>query len=136
MALYFSNTTANAMLDVIATRVDAGSGPGKINVYSGTMPINAETALSGNTLLAELICSDPSAAPATGRTLTLNPITQDSSANASGIASFFRLVDSTGAVVIQGDVTVSGGGGALEMNTTNIVAGGPIQITASSYSLA
>lgn len=136
MALFFSAATAHAMLDVITTRADAGSGAALVRIYSGTMPVNADTALAGNTLLAELTCTDPSAVPAANKTLTLSPITQDSSADASGTASFFRLVDSTGLVVLQGDITATGGGGALEMNTTSIIAGGPVQITAASFSLA
>lgn len=136
MALFFSAPTAHAMLDVITARADAGSGAAKIRIFSGTMPVNADTALAGNTLLAELTCTDPCASPSASKTLTLSPITQDSSADASGTATFFRLVDSTNLVIVQGDVTATGGGGALEMNTTSIIAGGPVQITAASFSLA
>lgn len=136
MALSFSADTAHAMLDVITARADAGSGAALIRIYSGTAPANADTALAGNTLLAELTCSDPSASPSATKTLTLSAITQDSSANATGTATFFRLVDSTGLAVLQGDVTATGGGGALEMNTTSIITGGPVQITNASFSLA
>lgn len=136
MALFFSAATASAMLDAIAARADAGAASALIRIYSGTMPINADAALAGNTLLAELVCTDPVAAAASNNTLTLSPITQDSSADASGTATFFRLMDSDGVVVLQGDITATGGGGALEMNTTAIIAGGPLQITAASFSLA
>lgn len=136
MALFFSAVTAHAMLDTITTNADAGTAAAFIRIYSGTMPVTADTALAGNTLLAELTCTDPVAAPAATKTLTLSPITQDSAADASGTATFFRLTDSDGLVILQGDITATGGGGALEMNTTAIIAGGPVQITAASFSLA
>jgi hypothetical protein len=56
----------------------------------------------------------------------MSAITQDSSADASGTASFARITDSTGATIIDIDITNTGGGGTLQMNTTNIVIGGPI----------
>lgn len=136
MALSFAATTAHALLDAITARVDAGSAAGFIRIYDGAMPATADTALSGNTLLAELTCSDPAAAAASAKTLTFSAITQDASADASGTATFFRIVDSDSNVVLQGDITASGGGGAIEMNTTSIIAGGPIQITAASLTLA
>lgn len=135
MALSFAITTGNAILDRITTAIDAGSGAGKIRLYSGTSPANANASLSGNTLLAELTCSDPSAAAASAKTLTLNAITQDASADATGEATFFRVVDSDNNVVLQGSVTAVGGGGDLQMNTASIVAGGPVQITSCSFTL-
>ena len=136
MALSFAAATAHALLDAITARVDAGSAAGFIRIYDGAMPATADTALSGNTMLAELTCSDPSAAAASAKTLTFSAITQDASADASGTATFFRIVDSDSNVVLQGDITASGGGGAIEMNTTSIIAGGPIQITNASFTLA
>lgn len=135
MALSFAINTANAILNQITTRVDLGSGPGTIVLYSGSVPANANTALSGNTVLAVLTCSDPSAASAASKTLTLNAITQDSSADATGDATFFRVVDSDGNVVLQGSVSAVGGGGDLQMNTSAVVSGGPVQITSCSFTL-
>lgn len=136
MALSFAATTANAMLAIINTNIDAGASAGNIRIYGGTMPATADTALSGNTLLAELVCSDPSAAAPTAKTLTLSAITQDASANASGTATFFRVTDSDNNVVLQGDVSATGGNGALQLNTVAIVAGGPVQITSATFTLA
>ncbi len=135
MALSFATNTANALLNVITTRIDLGSAAGTITIYSGTVPANANTALSGNTVLATLTCSDPSAASASSKTLTLSAITQDSSADATGTATFFRVMDSDANVVLQGTVTAVGSGGDLQMNTTSVVTGGPVQITSCSFTL-
>ena len=70
MPLSFAIDTANAILDEITTAIDGGTGAGVIRLYSGTVPANANTALSGNTLLAELTCSDPSASAANNKTLS------------------------------------------------------------------
>lgn len=135
MALSFAITTANLILNQITTQVDLGSGPGTVVLYSGTVPGNANTALSGNTVLAVLTCSDPSSAASANKTLTLNAITQDSSADATGTATFFRILDSNANVVLQGSVSAVGGGGDLQMNTSAVVLGGPVQITSCSFTL-
>ena len=51
----------------------------------------------------------------------------DSSANATGTATWFRVVTSGGTFVIDGNVGTSGSD--LNLNTTSIVIGGPVQIT-------
>ena len=128
-AIKLSTTVGNAALDAINTALNAGSGAAKIRIYNGTMPANPNIAITTETLLAELTCSDPAAPAATGKTLTFSAITQDSAADATGTASWARLVDSDGNAVVDVDITVTGGGGFLQMNTTSIVVGGPVLIS-------
>jgi hypothetical protein len=60
--------------------------------------------------------------------LTLNAITADSSADASGTASWFRLLKSDGTtIVMDGDVGTSGSD--LNLNSTAITAGGTVSVT-------
>lgn len=122
--------TRNALADQFKTRIDLGAGAGTIKIYTGTQPATGDTALSGNTLLGTLTCTDPSAAGASSGVLTLSAITQDSSADNSGTATWARVQDSDGNNVVDVDVTATGGGGSLQLNTTTIAAGGPIGITA------
>lgn len=113
----------------ILTAIDAGSGAGTIKIYSGTIPADIDTAPSGsNLILAELTFSDPCGTVTDG-VLTMGAITQDSSANNTGLARWARILDSTGATVADVDVSSTGGGGTLQLNTVNIVAGGPVLIT-------
>lgn len=125
MALSFTTAVRNAKLDAITT---ATGNAALFRIYDGTPPASANASLSGNTLLAELTCASPFAPAASSAALTASAITQDSSANATGTASFFRLYASNGTTVIaQG--TVSTSGADLNLNTTSIVAGGPVQVT-------
>ncbi len=135
MALSFATATANPILDKITERLDAGSGPATIVIYAGAIPATANTALSSNTVLAVLTCTDPAAAAASSKTLTLSTVTQDSSADNSGDATFFRALDSDGNPVLQGSVTAVGGNGDLQMNTVTVIQGGPVQITSFSFTL-
>ena len=125
----------NAMLDAIRDAVDGGAGPATIKVYSGTQPANANAALAGNTLLATLTCSDPSASNASSGTSTLSAITEDSAADATGTATFARIETSTGTTIFDCDVSATGGGGTIELNTTSIVTGGPVRITSFTISI-
>lgn len=124
MALAFGTTTRNAWLDDITTLIDAGTGAGKIRIYDGTRPATGGTA---TTLLAELVCTDPSSAAAAAGVLTLSSIADDASADATGTATWFRVVDSDNNFVIDGNVGTSGSD--LNLNTTSITALDTVSIT-------
>lgn len=123
MALaYEAATLRDAMLDAITTR--AGNAA-LLRIYSGTRPSTGGTA---TTLLAELTCGTPFAAAAVNGVLTLGAITQDSSANATGTATWFRIVQSDGTThVLDGDVGTSGSD--LNLTTVSIVSGQPVSVT-------
>ena len=74
----------NALADTVNTALNAGSGPATIEIYSGTIPTNADTAIGAQVLLAVLTCTDPAAPSASASVLTFSAITGDSSANATG----------------------------------------------------
>lgn len=132
--IHLSTAVANAMLVPLKDAVDAGTGAGTIKIYTGTMPTLTTDAVTTQTLLGTLTCSDPCGTVASKK-LTLASITQDSAADADGVAAWARMADSSGVVVVDFDVTTTGGGGVLQLNTTNIKAGGPIAITSFEFSL-
>jgi hypothetical protein len=121
MALAFSTTLRNAMLDAITTAV---GNAGLLRIYDGTRPATGGAA---TTLLAELTCGTPFAAGASGGVLTLTTPTQDASANASGTATWFRITTSGGTAVIDGNVGTSGSD--LNLTTTTITSGQPVSVT-------
>lgn len=122
MALAYSTAIRNAMLDAITTGAGANA---LLRIYDGTRPATGGTA---TTLLAELTCNATFAPSASGAVLTLNSITQDSSANASGTATWFRIVKSDGTThVMDGNVGTSGSD--LNLTTTSIVATQPVSVT-------
>lgn len=121
MALAYSTSVRNAMLDAITTAVGTS---GLIRIYDGSRPASGGAA---TTLLAELTCSATFAAGASGGVLTLNSITQDSSANATGTATWFRITTSGGTFVVDGSISTSGSD--LNLTTTSITSGQPVSIT-------
>lgn len=123
-----SNTAANNVLTAINDLLNAGSGAATIKLYTGTKPVGPDTAVTTQTLLGTLTCADPAGSVAS-RTLTFGSITQDSAADATGTATWARLADSAGVATADIDVTATGGGGFMQLNTTSIVIGGPILIS-------
>jgi hypothetical protein len=118
------NTRANA----IKTDIDKGAAPGFLRIYDGSRPATGGTA---TTLLAELTLSYPCASAASGGVLAFSAITADSSANASGTATWGRVVDSTGAFVK--DFSVGTAGADFNLNTVSITAG--VQVSCTSAQL-
>lgn len=129
-----SNAAAKASLDAVVAQLDAGTAA-VWNIYSGTPPADVDAALSGNTLLAQLTMNATSygaaADLAPGARVTANAITADSSADATGTATFYRqLTQNAGTVVTQG--TVGTATSDLILNTTAITAGSQVSVTAST----
>lgn len=123
-----SDALAGTILTDINTALNAGAGAGTVKFYTGTKPAKPDTAITTQILLGTLTLSDP-AGNVSGRNLVFNPITQDSSADATGVATWARLADSNGVAVIDVDVSNVGGGAFLQMNTTSVVMYGPILIS-------
>lgn len=123
MALaYEAATLRDAMLDAITTQ--AGNAA-LLRIYDGSRPATGGAA---TTLLAELTCGTPFAAAAVNGVLTLGAITQDASANATGTATWFRIVKADGTThVMDGNVGTSGSD--LNLTTTSIVATQPVSVT-------
>ncbi|HEX9904622.1 MAG TPA: hypothetical protein VGA77_06630 [Propylenella sp.] len=137
MAFFITNVAAKAAADAVVDLVDGGAGAGLLRIYAGSVPADADAALGGATLLATLTMSDPAfgaaADAAPGATATASAITSDTSADATGTASFFRLLDSNALAIMQGLVTATGGGGDMEINSVSITSGVTVQCTSFTY---
>lgn len=140
MAMKITTATADAALSAVGALLNGGT----LIIYSGTEPTTASTALSGNTVLAQLTFNATAfGSPATddqdatARKITANAITADSSADASGTATFFRAYKSTGTttadVVYQGTAGTSGQ--QLNLNDTSLIAGGNVSISSLKITL-
>lgn len=125
-----ATTTRNNMLDEITS--DIGSN-GLLRIYSGTQPAGPGTAITTQTLLAQLALSATAAGAASSGVLTFSSITSDSSADASGTATWFRITTSGGTGILDGTVGTSSAD--LILNTTSIVAGGPVSVTSLTVTL-
>ena len=124
MAIAYVTALRNSRMDAINTAANAGVAAALIRIYDGIRPATGGTA---TTLLAELTASDPMFSAAASGKLTASAITQDASANATGTATWFRVVDSAGTTVMDGSIGTSGSD--LNLTTTSIVTGQPVSIT-------
>jgi len=129
MALAIDDAIRTTMVTAISNAIDAGVGAGLIRIYDGVQPAKGGAA---TTLLAELTFTDPSATSIATGVLTFDTITQDSSANATATATWFRMLTSAAAFVLDGTVTATGGGGDMTLTTTSIVATQPVSISSAT----
>ena len=132
-----SNDVAKGMADAITTKLDAGTAA-VINIYSGTPPADPDASLSGNTLLAQLTHNATSYGAAAdanpGGRITANAITGDTSADATGTASFYRqLTQNAGTVCTQGTVGTSAAD--MILNTVALTAGSAVNITSATITV-
>lgn len=126
------NAVAITMLDVLVDALDAGGGPGIIEVRTGTPPAATTDADTG-TLLATLTLSttafgasanDPGNHRAKAIAAT---ITSDTSADNTGTAGYFRSKTTGAVVIIQG--TAGTAAADLILNTASITAGDTVAVS-------
>ena len=129
--LKLSNEAVNAEADALSVLLDNGY----LRIYDGTQAATADTALGAQVLLAELRFNATAAPAASGGVLTFNAITQDSNANNTGTASWFRALKSDGSTVLF-DGTVGTSGSDINIATTAIVAGAIVGVTSAVYTVS
>ena len=117
--------TANAACDAMAALANSG----RLKIYDGTQPATAATAVTTQNVLADLTMNATAFGAASGGVTTANAITSDSSADATGTATWFRLYKSDNSTVIL-DGSVGTSNADLVLNTTSIVAGAAVSISA------
>lgn len=122
MTLGYDVSIRNAQLDAITTRAGASA---LLRFYDGSRPATGGTA---TTKLAELTCNATFAPSASGGVLTLNAITSDTSADATGTATWFRIVKSDGTTFVM-DGSVGTSGADLNMNSVSFTSGGSVATT-------
>lgn len=129
MSHFFTRSALEAVLSPITTPLNGG----KLLIYSGTEPASASGALESGSLLAELVFGNPAfnASSLSGNTLSYQAalIQADESANATGVASFFRAVKPDNTVVFQGTIGIANSGADLILSDLQINAGYRIEVT-------
>ena len=125
MTLEYSNATRHAQNEGLITYAGTNS---LFNIYSGTQPANANTAITSQVLLVSMPIAGVFGTDVDG-TLTLGAVTP-ANASASGTASFFRIVKSDASVIMDGSVGLTAAD--LILNTVDIVASQSVDITAGT----
>jgi hypothetical protein len=122
-----TNAAANAACNAIVALVNGGF----LDIYDGSQPATADTAVGSQVKLARLAFSATAFAAAVNGVATANAITQDSAADATGTAAWYRACKSDGTAVFDG--TVGTGTHNLVLSTTAIVAGAVVSVTAFTF---
>jgi len=123
-----SNVAANAEADAVCALANNGF----LRIYDGTQAATADTAVGAQVLLAELTFGATAFGAASAGVATANAITQDSSANATGTASWFRVLKTDGTTVLF-DGSVGTSGANLNLNSVAISVGAAVQVTALTF---
>jgi hypothetical protein len=125
-----SIVSRNAELNALAALANSGY----IRIYDGSQPSTPETAVSTQTLLAELRFGATAFGGASGGIITANSITDDSDINATGTASWFRVLESDGTTVLW-DGSVGTSSADMILATVSLVQHAILQITSLTYTL-
>lgn len=126
MALQFSNSVRDAMLDSIETTISTSA---VLKIRTGTAPATCATADSGTVLATCSLPSDWMAAASSG-SKAKSGTWEDTSADGDGTAGHFRLYATDGTTChMQGTVTATGGGGDLTVDNLVFATGQAFTVT-------
>ena len=130
MAYRLKITVANLVLEAVATAFPASTSI--LEIYSGTIPTDADTAIGAQTLLASITVPASCWNAASARSLTKNGTWQDASANAGSATAptFFRLKNSGDTNRIDGTAAVGSG----DMNCDGSITTGQV-VTVTAFTV-
>jgi len=124
MSLQLDLDIRNDLLDGI----DSTFNSGILEIRTGAQPANADAAATGTVLATITLPADAFAAASAGAKAK-SGTWQDGSADATGTAAWFRLKNGADTRRIDGDVTVTSGGGVLELDSVSITIAQVVTIT-------
>jgi hypothetical protein len=129
-----ANNAATAEADALARLLDNGY----LRIYDSTggtgQPATVDTAIGSQVKLAELRFSATSAPGASNGVITFSAITQDTSADATGTATWFRCFKSDGSTAVW-DGSVSTASATINLNTVSIVLGAAVSVTSLTFTV-
>jgi hypothetical protein len=126
MSFALNDTLRQARGQVIINAIDAGSGPGKLILYTAPQPSIKGAAITTQTQLGVMLFADPCGSNTAGvSTLTLN---SDPTADADGDVAWGRVTDSAGVFVADISATLLAGAGPIRMPSLTVYAGGPVNV--------
>lgn len=127
--LRLSNTAANAGTDAICANCNSGY----LRIYDGSQPATANTAITTQTLIAELRFSATAFGAASLGVATANAITSGT-ASAAGTATWFRTFKSDGTTAVF-DGTVGTATANLVVSAVAIALGESVGCSSLTYTL-
>lgn len=131
MTVQYSVAVRNAQLDALETAIGAS---GILKIRSGAVPASCATADAGTVLATLNLPADYMAAASGGSKAKLGTW-EDLAGDAAGVAAHFRLYASDGTTChMQGTVTLTGAGGDMTLDNTNIAVGQAITVSGFTIS--
>lgn len=128
MTIKFSNAVRNAILDSVETTI----GPSAVlSIKSGAQPTACNSANSGTVLVTYNLSADWAAA-ASGGSKNFNALPLSALATGTGTAGHFRIFSNGGTCHWQGTVTVTDGGGDIEIDNLSIANNQSVLVTSFS----
>lgn len=125
LAAKFTNLAVNTAIDALAVLLNTGY----LRIYDGSQPANADDAIVGQILLAELRYNATAFGAAVAGVATANALTGDPSANNTGTATWFRALKSDGTTIVMDGSVGAGGTFNLVLDSASIVTGTPVDVT-------
>lgn len=123
-----SNVAVNAAADAVCALANTGY----LRIYDGTQPATADTAITTQVKLAELRFGATAFGASAAGVATANAITSDTDADATGTASWFRVLKSDGTTVLfDGSIATSGADGTI--NSTAIQIHAQVDVSSCTY---
>ena len=119
----------NAAVDAALALLNSG----KLQIYDGTQPTDADTAVGAQVKLAELTWNATAFAGAANGVAEANAITADPDADATGDAAWFRALTSADGKMFDGTVATSGAD--LNINSTAIQINAAVSCTAFTFTM-
>lgn len=117
MAVVYSADVKDDRMQIVADAIDAGAGPGKLEIGTAGMA----------SVLATVALADPCGAVLAG-VLTFDFPQSDIAADASGTAAAARIRDSNNNDVVTGLTVGTGGGSNIVVNSTTVTLGQTVTI--------
>ena len=123
-----ANVAANAAADAVCVLANTGY----LRIYDQSQPATADTAVGAQVLLAELRMNATAFGAASAGVATANAITADASANATGTATWFRVLKSDGTTTLW-DGSVGTASANLILSSVAITIGAAVSVSSFTY---
>ena len=130
--LNLATASQNAAMDAVTLLINATSA-GSITIYDGTIPTDANTAITTQTLLATLTFSADAFGDAAAGVSTAATITGDSSIDAESTATWARILDGGGNTIFDCDAATASA--IIILNSVAFVTGGTVDISAMTLTM-
>ena len=125
MAVTYTTAVKNDRLDAVIAAIDAGAGPGYIEIGTAGMAV----------VLATIPLADPCAPAASGEAITFTMPQSDTSADATGTAAAARIRDSDANDVVTG-LTVGTSGADINLDSVSITSGQTVTLSSATITHA